>query len=97
MKKLISALVAASALISAPAWAQTLPLDPALQRAQADAQVNQTLNQTQQANAQLNFELQQQQLRQQQQVLSTLPPPAYQQPAYQPGPATAPPRSLIPQ
>jgi hypothetical protein len=88
MKKPLSALLLVSGLISAPALAQTLPLDPALQRAQADAQISQTLNQTQQADAQLNFQLQQQQIQQQQQVLTTLPPPAYQLPAYQPGPAT---------
>jgi hypothetical protein len=93
MKKLLFAFLA----FSAPVAAQTLPPDPALQRALADAQVSQTLQQTQQANAQLNFELQQQQIRQQQQVLTTLPPPAYQQPLYQPGPATGAPRSLTPQ
>jgi hypothetical protein len=85
MKKLIAALL----LLSAPALAQTMPLDSAQQQAQANAQISQTLQQTQQNNAQLNFQLQQQQI-QQQQLFNTLPPPAYQQPAY------APPRPLTP-
>jgi hypothetical protein len=71
-------------------------MDPALQRALTDAQVAQTLQQTQQNNAQLNLQLQQQQIQQQQQVLTTLPPPVWQQ-QFQPGPATAPPRPLTPQ
>jgi hypothetical protein len=65
------------------AWAQALPEDPALQRAQAQAQVNQTLQQTQQNNYQMQFQLQQNELRQQQ-LFNTMPPPAFQQPAYQP-------------
>jgi hypothetical protein len=85
MKKLALALL----FFSAPAVAQTMPMDTAQQRAQADAQVNQTLLQTQQNNAQLNFQLQQQQI-QQQQLFNAIPPLSYQQPA------NAPPRPLIP-
>ncbi|HWY62659.1 MAG TPA: hypothetical protein VNW15_12230 [Rhizomicrobium sp.] len=70
-------------LSATAALAQSLPLDPALQRAQADAQVNQTLQQTQQNNANLQFQLQQNEIRQQQ-LFNTMPPPAYQQPAWQP-------------
>ena len=81
MKKLALTLLLFAAPVVFPAAAQTLPPDPAIQRALTDAQVQQTLQQTQQNNAQLNFELQQQQLRQQQQF-NTMPPPAYQQPAY---------------
>jgi hypothetical protein len=64
------------------ARAQSLPENPALQRAQAQAQVNQTLQQTQQNNYQMQFQLQQNELRQQQ-LFNTMPPPAFQQPAYQ--------------
>ena len=83
-------------LTSAGAFAQTLPQDPALQRAQAQAEVNQTLLQTQQSNLSTQFSVQQNELRQQQQF-NAMPPPAYQLPAFQPGPASAPPRQLSPQ
>ena len=84
-----------SGLLLSAASAQTLPPDPALQRALADAQVSQTLKQTQANTSQLQFQLQQNENRQQQ-LFNTMPPPAYQQPAYQ-LPAYAPPRSLTPQ
>jgi hypothetical protein len=76
-------------LSATAALAQSLPPDPALQRAQADAQVNQILQQTQQNNANLQFQLQQNEIRQQQ-LFNTMPPPAYQQPAWQPPPISTP-------
>jgi hypothetical protein len=85
MKKLVLAFL----LASGPAFAQTLPEDPALQRAQSEASINQTLQQTQQNNTILQFQLQQNEARQQQ-LFNTLPPPTYGLPAY------APPTPLMP-
>jgi hypothetical protein len=84
-------------LIATPAsalFAQTLPQDPAVQRAQAQAQIDQTLQQTQLNNLSTQYSIQQNELRQQQQF-GAMPPPAYQLPAYQ-LPANAPPRPLTP-
>jgi hypothetical protein len=85
MKKLVFAFL----LLSSTAFAQGLP-DPAQQQAQAQAQIDQTLQQTQQNNANLQYQLQQNQQLQQQQY-NSMPPPAYQMPAY------APPTPLTPQ
>ena len=89
---LLAAFGAGSVLIS-PVLAQALP-DPAYQRAQAQAQIDQSLAQTQQNNANMQYQVQQNQIEQQQQF-NAMPPPAYQMPAYQ-QPAYAPPRSLTP-
>jgi hypothetical protein len=85
-------LLSASALVSFAAHAQSLPEDPALQRAQTQAQVSQTLQQTQQNNADMQFQLQQNQARQQQQF-NSMAPPGYQQPAWQ-GPQMLTPQPL---
>jgi len=88
MKKIVLAFL----LASGPAFAQTLPEDPALQRAQTQAQIYQTLQQTQLNNTNLQFQLQQNEARQQQ-LFNTLPPPAYGLPAYAPPtPLTPPPQ-----
>lgn len=77
-------ILSASAVFSfaGAAGAQSLSEDPALQRAQTQAQVNQTLQQTQQNNAAMQSQLQQNEARQQQQF-NMMAPPGYQQPAWQ--------------
>ena len=86
-------LLSAGAVVFADAaGAQTLPQDPALQRAQTQSQVNQTLQQTQQNNAAIQSQLQQNEARQQQ-LFSTMAPPGYQQPAWQ-GPQMLTPQPL---
>jgi outer membrane biogenesis lipoprotein LolB len=78
-------LLLSACLVCGSAVAQNLP-DPALERAQTQAQVNQQLQQTQQNNTQMQMQLQQNQANQQQ-LFNSMPPPAYQQPLYAPPPA----------
>ena len=75
-------LLSIPAFLTGSAAAQTLP-DPAQQRAQTQAQVEQQLQQTQLSNLQTQQSVQQNQL-QQQQLFNSMPPPAYQQPLYVP-------------
>ena len=74
-------LMSIPAFLIGSAGAQTVP-DPALQRAQTQAQVDQQLQQTQHNNLQTQQSVQQNQI-QQQQLFNSMPPPAYQQPAWQ--------------
>ncbi len=80
--------LAALLLLSTPVLAQTLP-DPSAQRYETQNAVNQQILQTQQNNLQIQQGLQQNEMRQQQ-LFNSMPPPAYQQPAWQE------PRSLAP-